>query len=250
MSSPASTDLIIDSTARTAEQALADHLGHEFADPALLEVALTHRSWCAEHEGEPNERLEFLGDAVLDLVVAERSYRSHPDLPEGQLAKIRAGVVSAGTRAATARRIGLGDALRLGRGEEASGGSDKDSILADAMEAVLGAVYLDAGLAAAVSVIGALFDPVIEQASADPGIHDYKTRLQELAASRFGSAPRYQLTADGPDHDKRFSATVEVGCRPFGPGTGTSKKRAEQEAARIAWQTLDDDPAPPTEEKL
>ncbi len=219
--------------------ALVAALDHEFADPALLVDALTHRSWCAENEGVSNERLEFLGDAVLGLVIAERTYCDRPDLPEGQLAKIRASVVSAPALAATARGIGLGDALRLGRGELFGGGTDKESILADALEAVIGAVHLDAGLDAARALIGRLFGDLVDRSAILPGGHDYKTRLQELVARRVEPAPRYEVTDDGPDHDKRFHAVVVVVGRRHGPATGTSKKRAEQAAALLACTFLE-----------
>jgi len=214
-------------------------LGHEFADLTLLHLALTHRSWCAEHEGASNERLEFLGDAVLGMLVAERTYVQRPDLPEGQLAKIRASVVSSPALAEAARILGLGASLRLGRGEVSDGGEDKESILADALEAVIGAVYLDAGLDAARDLVDRLFAESLDRSAADPGEHDYKTRLQELVARNSTTPPRYVLTEDGPDHDKRFHATVEVAGRAHGPAVGTSKKRAEQAAARLACRSLE-----------
>ncbi|SUZ96273.1 uncharacterized protein METZ01_LOCUS49127, partial [marine metagenome] len=169
----------------------------------------------------------------------------HPGLPEGQLAKIRAGVVSADALAEVARRIDLGGALRLGRGEAASGGDDKESILSDAMEAVIGAVFLDGGQGPAFAVVDDLLDTAIDRAAEDPGVHDHKTRLQELVARHFGSSPNYALTSEGPDHDRRFHAVVEIDGRSYGPGTGTSKKRAEQAAAHLAWTELKglDDPA-------
>ena len=219
--------------------ALVVALDHEFVDPALLVEALTHRSWCAENEGVSNERLEFLGDAVLGLVIAEWTFGDRPDLPEGQLAKIRASVVSAPALAATASDIGLGDALRLGRGERLSGGMDKESILADALEAVIGAVHLDAGLDAARALVGRLFGDLVNRSAIEPGGHDHKTRLQELVAGRAEPAPRYEVTDDGPDHDKRFHAVVVVAGGRHGPATGTSKKRAEQAAASLACTFLE-----------
>jgi len=234
MSPPASAD------PATAEvQAIADRLGHRFADPVLLIEALTHRSWCAEHGGVSNERLEFLGDAVLGLAVATRLYRLHPELPEGELAKIRAGVVSADALAEVARRIDLGRALRLGRGEAASGGDGKESILSDAMEAVIGAVFLDGGQGRAFAVVDGLLDSAIDRAAEDPGVHDHKTRLQELVARHFDAPPRYLLTSEGPDHDRRFHAEVEIDGTSYGPASGTSKKRAEQAAAHLAWTDLE-----------
>ena len=214
-------------------------LGHEFADPTLLHLALTHRSWSAEHDGSSNERLEFLGDAVLGMLVAERTYMERPDLPEGQLAMMRASVVSSPALADAARTIGLGASLRLGRGEVSDGGEDKESILADALEAVIGAVYLDAGLDAARDLVAQLFAESLDRSAADPGEHDYKTRLQEIVARKSMAPPRYVLTEDGPDHDKRFHALVEVAGRTHGPAVGTSKKRAEQAAARLACLSLE-----------
>ena len=223
----------------STRSALESALGYQFADPELLVDALSHRSWCAEHGGLSNERLEFLGDAVLGFLVAERTYRRHPERPEGDLAKIRASVVNERALADTARIVPLGDALLLGRGEAEGGGRDKDSILSDALEAVLGAVYLDGGHEAASRVVGDLFAGVIEQAAAAPGVSDYKTRLQELTVHRSGDAPHYTMVTEGPDHDKRFHATVEVAGEVFGPASGTSRKRAERAAALLAWQSLE-----------
>jgi len=223
----------------SSRSALESALGYQFVDPELLVDALSHRSWCAEHGGPSNERLEFLGDAVLGFLVAEWTYRRHPEQPEGHLAKIRASVVNARAVADTARIVSLGDALLLGRGETEGGGRDKDSILSDALEAVLGAVYLDGGHEAASRVVGDLFAGAIGRAAAAPGVSDYKTRLQELTVHRSGDAPRYALVTEGPDHDKRFHATVEVAAEVFGPASGTSRKRAEQEAALLACQALE-----------
>ena len=243
MSRPASADPVDTPSAdvegtSVATTTFVERLGHRFADPGLLAEALTHRSWCAEFEGRSNERLEFLGDAVLGLAVATRLFGEHPDLPEGELAKIRSSVVSAGALADVGRRIGLGDVLRLGRGEAASGGADKESILSDAMEAVIGAVFLDGGEASAFRLVDDLFADALDRAAEEPGLHDHKTRLQELVARHFPEQPAYRLHAEGPDHDKRFHAVVEVDGRTWGPGTGTSKKRAEQDAARLAWVDL------------
>jgi ribonuclease III len=187
-----------------------------------------------------NERLEFLGDAVLGLVVTDYLFNTYPDLPEGELAKVRASVVNAGALAEVAGGLDLGAALLLGKGEDASGGREKPSILADAMEAVIGAVYLDAGWHEASAFVMALLGERIEEAAAGPGGQDFKTRLQELAARSFDQLPRYEVTDDGPDHAKRFFATVFLGGKPHGEGEGRSKKQAEQAAARVAWQTLQD----------
>ncbi len=177
--------------------ALESALAYHFVDPELLVNALSHRSWCAEHGGPSNERLEFLGDAVLGFLVAEWTYRRHPEQPEGHLAKIRASVVNARAVADTARIVSLGEALLLGRGEAEGGGRDKDSILSDALEAVLGAVYLDGGHEAASRLVGDLFAGAIDRAAAAPGVSDYKTRLQELTVHRSGDAPALRADRRG-----------------------------------------------------
>ena len=199
--------------------------------------ALTHRSWCAEHPGdESNERLEFLGDAVLGVVVTDHLFSAFPDLPEGQLAKARAAVVSSTTLAEVGRELGVGLDLRLGKGEDASGGREKASILADAVEAVLGAMYLDGGVEPVRRLVLEQLSQRIDQAAERPGDKDYKTRLQEVAAHDGFTPPVYALTESGPDHHKRFRATVAVGGERLGVGTGTSKKEAEQKAARAAYE--------------
>ena len=219
--------------------ALAARIGHDFADPGLLRQALTHRSWCAEHPGnDSNERLEFLGDAVLGLVVTDHLYRANPGLAEGDLAKARAQIVSSVALASVALEVGLGAALWLGRGEQRSGGAEKSSILADAMEAVIRAVWLDGGLAAADQVVTGLLAGRLEAAVGVPGGLDYKTRLQEMAAHRGDSGPDYELSAEGPDHAKQFTATVRLGGRVWGAGSGRSKKEAEQAAAADALDRL------------
>ena len=221
-------------------EALSRRLSHSFDDMALLEVALTHRSWCAESSGhESNERLEFLGDAVLGLIVTDHVFRRYPQLPEGELAKVRAGVVSASALAEVAVELGLGDALRLGRGEDNSGGRAKPSILADALEAVIGAVYLDGGWDAAAALVLRCLSARITEAASGPGALDYKTRLQELATRRFESLPHYEVAECGPDHAKQFVATVHVGGVLSGTGQGSSKKQAEQQAARMVWHALE-----------
>lgn len=210
-------------------------LGHPFADPDLLGRSLTHRSWCAEHAGfSSNERLEFLGDAVLGVIVTDEIYRRHPDAGEGQLSRIRASVVCAPALAEMAVELGLGEVLLLGRGEAASGGRDRPSILADAMEAVIGAVYLDGGQQAARLLVERLITPRL----ADAGSPDHKSRLHEMVAQEHDRQIRYQITEDGPEHDKTFRAVVFLDEDPFGTGSGRSKKQAEQAAAREAWQLL------------
>ncbi|MDX1689530.1 MAG: ribonuclease III [Acidimicrobiia bacterium] len=214
-------------------------LGHVFADPALLHRALVHRSHTAEHpDEESNERFEFLGDAVLGLVVADALLTGW-DLPEGQMAKVRAAVVNEGSLAAVAASIGLGGALLLGRGEEATGGREKPSILADAMEALLGAVFLDAGLDTARRIILDHWGGLIGERAAAPGRRDYKTRLQEVLARR-NMVPEYVVEGDGPDHARTFEAAVVADGRVLGRGSGTSKKRAQQAAARQALGAVDD----------
>jgi ribonuclease-3 len=214
-------------------------LGWTFADESLLELALTHRSYCAEHGlDDSNERLEFLGDSVLGFVVTSFAYHEYPSLPEGELAKLRAVVVSSETLARLARDLELGAALRLGKGEDASGGRAKPSILADAMEAVIAAVYLDGGLEAARAVVLGAFEATIREQAAGPGGGDYKTRLQELAAQLVDQLPRYHVRHEGPDHSKQFFASVLLRGRTYGTGEGRSKKAAEQDAARQAWERL------------
>ncbi|WP_298040622.1 ribonuclease III [uncultured Microbacterium sp.] len=207
-------------------------------DPELLSLALTHRSYAYEHGGAPhNERLEFLGDSVLGQAVTVMLYTTHPELTEGQLAKRRASVVSTLALAEVARGIGLGEHLLLGRGEEQTGGRDKDSILADTMEAVFGATFLSAGQDAATELVLRLTEPLLDDPERYGAAMDPKTSLQELAARLGESAPEYSVTATGPDHNRRFTATVTVGDSTSS-GDGTSKKTAEMAAALTAWRTL------------
>ena len=218
---------------------LNDRLGSPFPDESRLAAALAHRSWCAENPGhESNERLEFLGDAVLGLVVTDHIYRAFPDLTEGALAKVRASVVSAAALAEVASELSLGESMLLGKGEAGSGGREKPSILADALEAVLGAVYLEGGWEAAKRVVLDLLGDRIAEASVGPGGQDYKTRLQELVARHFPELPRYAIRDEGPDHAKRFFADVRIAGVVRGNGEGRSKKQAEAAAARDAWQNL------------
>ncbi|MFT3877709.1 MAG: ribonuclease III [Propioniciclava sp.] len=210
-------------------------------DPQLLERALTHRSWAYENGNAPhNERLEFLGDAVLGVVVTEHLYRTYPDEPEGWLAKMRAAVVNTYALADVARDLGLGGLIKLGKGETTTGGADKDSILADVCEAVIAAVLLSAGREAAERFVHAIMDPVVAGASADGRSTDWKTALQELAAERGLGAPTYEHVASGPDHDKRFEAIAVVADRRFPGFVARSKKHAQQGAARIAHDALAD----------
>ena len=207
--------------------------------PALLERALTHRSFAYENGGLPtNERLEFLGDAVLGLVVTDALFRGYPDLPEGHLAKLRAAVVNMRALANVARELHLGDYIRLGRGEAGTGGRDKASILADTLEAVIGAVYIEQGLNEASVLVHRLFDPVIARSARLGAGLDWKTSLQELTAAGVLGVPEYRVRESGPDHQKSFQAVVIVGDRAYGSGTGHSKKEAEQQAAEAAWRAI------------
>jgi ribonuclease III len=211
-------------------------LGDPILEPELLERALTHRSYAYENGGLPtNERLEFLGDSVLGVVVTETLYRTHPDLSEGRLAKLRAAVVNARALAEVGRDIGLGQHIKLGRGEQATGGRNKASILSDTVEAVLGAVHLSGGFEVSGDVVHLLFDPLIEAASAMGAGLDWKTSLQELSAEHGLGVPDYVIEDEGPDHMKTFTAQVRVADALYGNGVGRSKKEAEQAAAETAY---------------
>ncbi|MDA3629567.1 ribonuclease III [Saccharopolyspora sp. WRP15-2] len=228
--------------ARNVDRApLLAALGVEL-DAELLTLALTHRSYAYENGGlPPNERLEFLGDAVLGLVITDRLYNDHPELAEGQLAKLRASVVNMHALAGVARGLGeggLGEYLLLGRGEELTGGRDKASILADGLEAVLGAVYLAKGIDVARDVVHRLFEPLLAEAPQRGAGLDWKTSLQELTASASLGVPEYRVEEQGPDHRKEFSAYVAVGGQTYGRGDGRTKKEAEQKAAEAAWRQL------------
>ncbi|MFI9009481.1 ribonuclease III [Actinosynnema sp. NPDC053489] len=230
------------SRGRSADRApLLEALGVPL-DAELLTLALTHRSYAYENGGlPPNERLEFLGDAVLGLVVTDHLYRTHPDLPEGQLAKLRASVVNMHALAGVARGLGddgLGGHLLLGRGEELTGGRDKASILADGLEAVIGAVYLQFGIDTARQLVHHLFDPLLAEAPLRGAGLDWKTSLQELTASAGLGVPEYRVDDQGPDHRKEFTATVLVGGQAHGTGDGRTKKEAEQKAAEAAYRVL------------
>ena len=205
----------------------------------LLTLALTHRSYAYEHGGLPtNERLEFLGDAVLGLTVTDELFHRHPERPESDLAKMRAGVVNTQALAEVARSLtddGLGAHLLLGRGERKSGGTNKSSILADSLESLLGAIYLHHGIETAQKVILRLFSELLDAG----GLLDWKTSLQELTAARGLGPPSYVVTSTGPDHDKEFTAVVVVMDTEYGSGVGRTKKEAEQKAASTAWNVLD-----------
>jgi ribonuclease III len=214
--------------------------------PKSLERALTHRSFAYENANPPtNERLEFLGDSVLGLVVTDTLFRGYPNLPEGQLAKLRAAVVQMRALADVARELSLGSYVRLGRGEEVTGGRNKSSILADTLEAIIGAVYIDCGLAEASALVHRLFDPVIAKSAGLGAGLDWKTSLQELTAAQMLGVPDYQVEESGPDHQKSFRAAVRVGGRELGSGEGRTKKEAEQQAAAAAWNTISAESAGP-----
>jgi ribonuclease-3 len=217
---------------------LAERIGHDFVDWSLLGRALAHRSWCAETPGAvSNERLEFLGDAVLGWAIADIAFHRY-QVPEGQLTDLRKSVVNAIALAEVAQSIGLGSHVLLGRGEAAAGGADKPSILSDAFEAVLGAVYLDGGAAAAFAMVERLVVPRMPDSADALGQFDQKTQLQELSARLGRSAPVYEVTSHGPDHAKTFHARVLVDDEVLGVGTGRSKKAAEQLAATEACLAL------------
>lgn len=219
-------------------------LGYAFKDQGLLRQAMVHRSYVAEWPDEDsNERFEFLGDTILQLVVTDFIFAEYTELPEGELAKIRAASVNRDVLYEVASSLDLGDHVILGKGEEASGGRDKSSILADAMEAVLAAVYLDGGLDECRALIMRIWEKLIRQRSTAPGRRDYKTRLQE-ALARTGNRPRYKISSDGPDHEKTFTAIVSVDGGIKGKGAGRSKKEAEQNAAEMALAELGVDPSP------
>ncbi|WP_329567903.1 ribonuclease III [Kitasatospora sp. NBC_01266] len=235
--------------ASTAYDVLEGRLGFQL-ERALLVRALTHRSFAYENGGLPtNERLEFLGDSVLGLVVTDTLYRIHPDVPEGTLAKLRAAVVNSRALAEVGRGLELGTFIRLGKGEEGTGGRDKSSILADTVEAVIGAIYLDQGLESATEFVHRLFDPLIAESSQLGAGLDWKTSLQELTAAVGIGVPEYVVEESGPDHEKTFNAAARVAGEVFGSGTGRSKKEAEQKAAESAWRAIKakhgDNPAAP-----
>ena len=238
----------VDRRQRPSVAHLEDAFGVPF-DLDLLERALTHRSYAYENGGLPtNERLEFLGDSVLGVVITTALFHNHPDLPEGQLAKLRASVVNMRALADVARRLGpegLGPYLLLGKGEEATGGRDKNSILADTLEALLGAIYLEHGLDRTATVIHRLFDPLMAESAGRGAALDWKTSLQELTAALSLGVPEYRIDEAGPDHAKTFTAWVIVAGERYGGQEGRSKKEAEQRAAEAAWRTLSDDRAGP-----
>lgn len=205
----------------------------------LLELAFTHRSFAYENGlTQTNERLEFLGDSVLGLVVTEQLYVKYPDLDESRLSPLRSGIVNMRALADIARSLELGQYMRIGKGEEVTGGRDKNSLLADSLEALIGAIYLSHGFSESQRVVGALIDETLESAMTRGAGLDGKTSLQELAASRKLPAPEYLINESGPDHDKTFVATAVVGGEKVATGEGKSKREAEQIAARVAYEKL------------
>lgn len=208
-------------------------------DAQLFELAVTHRSYAYEHPGvHHNERLEFLGDAVLEIVVTEHIFRTYPELPEGHLAKLRASVVSSVALAKVAQSLDIGSHIRLGKGEIATQGEQKTSILADTTEAIIGAIHMSAGADASARFVHATFDELITASEAAGDYADYKTVLQEICAAKGWSLPRYDVVGEGPDHLRTFTAVVVIDDQPRGSGVASSKKRAEQIAARIAVKDL------------
>lgn len=221
--------------------ALEQRLGHDFGDPNLLRRAMCHRSWVAEHDGDDsNERLEFLGDAVLGWVVADLVYRRFGDLDEGALSDLRKSVVNANALAEVAAELHIGAHLLLGKGEDAAGGREKVSILSDAMEAVLGAIYLDGGAEVAFGVVERLFLPRLEETVTSLDRLDYKSALQEILSRLGRPSPDYKVRSTGPDHDKVFYVRLFVAKEQLGEGEGRTKKAAEQAAAAVAFARLTD----------
>ncbi len=225
--------------------ALQKALGVAFRDQSLLEQALVHRSYLNENPDfhlPSNERLEFLGDSLLGFVIAEKLYRDFPQLSEGEMTRLRAAVVRAETLARLASSLGLGDHLYLGRGEEASGGRDRQSNLARTLEAVLGAVAMDQGVDVARELVLRIFEDEIRSASSERLAIDHKSRLQELVQARHHVTPVYRtINVEGPDHAREFTVEVMVGRRVMGKGQGKSKRMAEEEAARMALEELEQD---------
>lgn len=227
---------------REALRSLEEDLGYIFEQTSLLDQAMVHKSYANETETEAdhNERLEFIGDSVLGLSVARLLYDLKPTLNEGDMSRIRAYLVKEETLATLARSFDLGDHLKLGKGEQASGGEDKSSILADAFEALVGAIYLDGGFELAFTFVESIYSPVIEEAGTSVISRDYKTRLQEYCQARYKKAPTYKhIEATGPDHMRQFVVEVVLGTRTLARGRGGSKKEAEQDAARHALEIME-----------
>ncbi len=219
---------------------IQERIGHRFNNAELLEHALTHKSYANENRVPAhNERLEFLGDAVLGLVISEYLMKTCPDSTEGDLSRLRAAVVSEPALALAAREIGLGDHLLLGRGEEQTGGRDKDSLLANCLEALIAALYLDGGREAAETFVIRFFEEAIKKTCASRGTLDYKTDLQELCQERLKKLPEYRIVSEtGPDHQKQFTVELFIKGEVYGRGIGRTKKEGEQRAAKEALEKL------------
>ncbi len=221
---------------------LEAYIGYRFADLGLLDNALTHRSFVNENSTSPckdNERLEFMGDAVLELTVSDMLMKKFSDLAEGELSKLRASLVNEQPLAKLALSFRIGELLLLGKGEEATGGRTKPSLLANALESVIAAMYLDGGFDRTAAFVGRLFNPLIETGAAAAVYRDYKTTAQEICQNLFKELPRYTVISEtGPDHEKRFETSLVVGERILATGTGRSKKEAEQQAAKKALEIL------------
>jgi len=222
-----------------AIEVLCERLGVQPTDPSLLELALVHASWAAEHDAASNQRLEFLGDAVLGLVVAETIFLAHPELDEGGLSKARIALVNETTLAEIASEIGLGDLLVLGRGAEGEGLRTKPSVLSDALEAVIGATYLSDGIEAARALVRSLLGDRIEAAADEPGSRDFKSLLHEWAQAT-SRALSYSVTESGPPHERRYEALVMLDGTTIASGGGRTKKSAEMDAAKAAWGEIAD----------
>ena len=223
-------------------ESLQERLGYQFSNEKLLQTALTHKSFSNENSANPvecNERLEFLGDAVLDLVISHQSFDEYPSLQEGELTRIRAELVSEKNLSTLASQLEVGPCLLLGRGERRSGGDQKNSLLADSMEALFGAIFCDSDYDTVKSVILSMFDDSIVRAARKEYDLDFKTNLQELCQKKFHNPPEYRLlNATGPDHQKLYEIEVLLTGEPLGRGTGRSKKSAEQQAAQVALDRL------------
>jgi ribonuclease-3 len=227
---------------REEMRSLEEDIGYLFEQPGLLDQALIHKSYANEAGGGDlhNERLEYLGDSVLELSVARLLFDIAPSLNEGDMSRVRAYLVKEETLAQLSLSLGVGKHLRLGKGEEQSGGAEKPSILADAFEALVGAIYLDGGFELAFRFVESIYSPVIEEAGTEVIAHDYKTRLQEYCQARYKRAPSYRhVESSGPDHDRHFVVEATLGNRSLAKGRGRSKKEAEQDAARHALELLE-----------
>jgi ribonuclease-3 len=235
---PAAHITVVRSSRSDLYSRLTEALGISVKDE-LLQLALTHRSYSYEHGGVPtNERLEFLGDSVLGLLITEVLFERFPDFDESKLSPLRSSVVNTRALATIARELELGQYLLIGKGEESTGGRDKNSLLADCLEALVGAIYLDHGYVATAECVLRWCESALSAATADGATLDGKTALQELAAGRGLTSPEYEIEESGPDHDKSFTAITVLGGERFPQGSGKSKREAEQVAAKLAYEIL------------